>query len=63
MIRPNDEHSLANKAQAAFAEAARDVIARARAHNTPVVVWRDNKVVYLTIAQAEQELSSNENDE
>lgn len=56
MIKANDD-PLAAKANAAFAEAALDVIARARASKTEIVVWREGHVVKLSPDQAQHELS------
>lgn len=53
--KSNDEH-LAAKATAAFEKVAQDVIARARAAKTEIVVWRDGKVAKLSPDQAEREL-------
>lgn len=52
MIReePADESKrpeVVRQADAAMKLAAMDVVARARCHNTPIVVWRDGKVVEL----------------
>ncbi|WP_164102532.1 hypothetical protein [Candidatus Laterigemmans baculatus] len=46
MIRDNTS-DFVRKADAAMEEAAKDVVERARRHNTPIVVWRDGKVVEL----------------
>ncbi|QDV70510.1 hypothetical protein Poly24_42340 [Rosistilla carotiformis] len=44
MIRDNTPE-LVRKANAAMQQAANDVLVRARQHNTPIVLWRDGKVV------------------
>lgn len=46
MIRDNKSEFI-KQADAAMAEAAKVVLQRARRHNTPIVVWRDGKVVEL----------------
>ncbi|WP_417731576.1 hypothetical protein [Rosistilla oblonga] len=46
MIRDNKSEFI-KKADAAMEEAAEVVLQRARQHNTPIVVWRDGKVVEL----------------
>jgi len=38
---------IVKQANAAMEQAANDVLLRARRHNTPIVVWRDGKVVEL----------------
>lgn len=58
MISKANDDPLATKANAAFEEAAEDVIARARAAKTEIVVWRDGKVAKLSPDQAEQELAN-----
>lgn len=57
MISKANGDPLATKANAAFEEVAQDVIARARAAKTEVVVWRDGKVTKLSPDQAERELA------
>ncbi|QDS90075.1 hypothetical protein EC9_42790 [Rosistilla ulvae] len=44
MIRDNTPE-LVRKANAAMQQAAADVLVRARQYNTPIVLWRDGKVV------------------
>lgn len=46
MIR-DDTPETVKQANAAMEQAANDVLLRARHHNTPIVVWRDGKVVEL----------------
>ncbi|QDT10699.1 hypothetical protein [Planctomycetes bacterium K23_9] len=46
MIR-DDTPETVKQANAAMEQAANDVLSRARRHNTPIVVWRDGKVVEL----------------
>ncbi len=46
MIRDNASEFV-KQADAAMEEAAEVVLQRARQHNTPIVVWRDGKVVEL----------------
>ncbi|WP_442510441.1 hypothetical protein SH528x_002062 [Novipirellula sp. SH528] len=46
MIR-DDTPEIVKQANAAMEQAANDVLLRARHHNTPIVVWRDGKVVEL----------------
>jgi hypothetical protein len=46
MIRDN-KSEFVKQADAAMEEAAEVVLQRARQHNTPIVVWRDGKVVEL----------------
>lgn len=46
MIRDNTSDFI-RKADAAMKEAAEEVLERAQRHNTPIVVWRDGKVVEL----------------
>ena len=46
MIRDNTS-DFVKRADAAMEEAAEVVLQRARQHNTPIVVWRDGKVVEL----------------
>ncbi len=46
MIR-DDTPEIVKQANAAMEEAAEVVLQRARRHNTPIVVWRDGKVVEL----------------
>jgi hypothetical protein len=46
MIR--EEHSeLVRKARAASEESAADVVERARRHKTPVILWRNGRIVEL----------------
>lgn len=52
MIRDNTSDFI-RKADAAMEEAAKDVVERARRHHTPIVVWRDGKVVELDPFSAE----------
>lgn len=56
MIKSHDD-PLAAKANAAFDEVALDVVARARAAKTEIVVWRGGKVERLSPDQIERELS------
>jgi hypothetical protein len=45
MIRPTRKtHSLSAKVEAAFDQAARKVIQRAKQSGTPVVVWKDGHI-------------------
>lgn len=46
MIRDN-QSEFSKRTNAAMEEAAEVVLQRARQHNTPIVVWRDGKVVEL----------------
>lgn len=46
MIR-DDTPEIVKQANAAMKEAADVVLQRARRHKTPIVVWRDGKVVQL----------------
>jgi hypothetical protein len=46
MIR-DDTPEIVKQANAAMELAASDVLLRARRHNTPIVLWRDGKVVEL----------------
>ena len=46
MIRDN-QSELSKQTNAAMKETRRVVIDRARQHNTPIVLWRDGKVVEL----------------
>ena len=46
MIR-DDTPEIVKQANEAMKQAANDVLLRARRHNTPIVVWRDGKVVEL----------------
>ena len=46
MIR-DDTPEIEKQANAAMELAAKDVLQRSRQHNTPIVVWRDGKVVEL----------------
>ncbi len=46
MIR-DETPEIVKQANAAMEQAANDVLQRARRHNTPIVVWRDGKVVEL----------------
>ncbi len=46
MIR-DDMPEIVKQANAAMELAAGDVLLRARQHNTPIIVWRDGKVVEL----------------
>lgn len=43
----DDTPEFVKQADAAMEEAAEVVLQRARQHNTPIVVWRDGKVVEL----------------
>jgi hypothetical protein len=58
MIKQTDNESLVVKANAAFEAVALDVIGKARAAKTEIVIWRDGKVVKLLPAQVERELES-----
>jgi len=55
MTTNNEFDALSAKIQLAFEAASLQVIARARAANTEVVIWRDGKIVKLTPDEAEQE--------
>ena len=46
MIR-DDTPEIVKQANAAMEQAGKDVLDRARRHNTPIVVWRNGKVVEL----------------
>ena len=46
MIR-DDTPETVKQANAAMEQAANDVLLRARRYNTPIVIWRDGKVVEL----------------
>lgn len=46
MIRDETPEEV-RRANAAMKEAAKDVVRRARQHNTPIVLWREGKVVEL----------------
>ena len=46
MIRKR-QSEFVRQANAAMREAAETVLDRARRHNTPIIVWRDGKVVHL----------------
>jgi hypothetical protein len=59
MIRINDSDSLIPKADLAFEDACRKVIARARAANTEIVIWREGKMVELSPDEATKELEAN----
>ena len=50
------ESSLSEKADAAFRQAARDVIQRAKQTGTPVVIWKNGKVT--EVAPEEIDLDS-----
>lgn len=53
MIEPTKMNgSLSDKAEAAFEQAARKVLERARQTGTPVVVWEDDHVAELSPEQA-----------
>ncbi|TWU62285.1 hypothetical protein [Crateriforma conspicua] len=43
----DDTPETVKQANAAMEQAANDVLLRARRHNTPIVIWRDGKVVEL----------------
>lgn len=56
MIEPTRMHgSLSEKAEAAFEQAARKVLERARQTGTPVVVWADDHVAELSPEQAAED--------
>ncbi len=44
---PDELPTVVKQANAAMKEAADVVLQRARRHNTPIIVWRDGKVVEL----------------
>lgn len=46
--QPKTNGTLSEKAQAAFKEAAKKVIERAKQTGTPIVVWKDNRVSELS---------------
>ena len=52
MIRDN-QSELSKQTNAAMKETRRVVIDRARQHNTPIILWRDRKVVELDPFSAE----------
>jgi hypothetical protein len=54
-MNPSDG-KLSTKAIAAFRQAARKVIERARQTGTPIIVWEDGKVVKRTWQEMEQSL-------
>ena len=45
--------SMSDKAEAAFDQASRKVIQRARQSGTPVVVWKDGHIEELPVEQVE----------
>lgn len=59
MIRSNAPKSLIAKSNWATAAACQKVIDRARAANTKIVIWRDDKIVKLSPDEATIELESN----
>jgi hypothetical protein len=59
MNKSNQPSLLISKADAAFEDACRAVIERARAANTNVVIWRDGEIVELSADEAAQELDAN----
>jgi hypothetical protein len=59
MIRGNEPDSLIAKANQAFEDACRKVIARARASNTKIVIWREGKILELSPDEACTELEFN----
>jgi hypothetical protein len=59
MIKSSDPDSFIVWADLAFEDACRDVIDRARAANTEIVIWRDGKIVELSPDEALQELETN----
>lgn len=52
MIRDN-QSELSKQTNAAMRETRKVVIDRAREHNTPIVLWRDGKIVELDPFSAE----------
>ena len=52
MIRDN-QSELSKQTNAAMKETRKVVIDRAREHNTPIVLWRDGKIVELDPFSAE----------
>ena len=54
---------LAKQADAAMAEAAETVLQRAKQHNTPIIVWRDGKIVELDPYAEEAPRSKSQNPE
>ena len=61
MIR-DDTPEIVKQANAAMEQASKDVLDRARRHNTPIVVWRDGKVVELDPFSEEFDEPKSKND-
>ena len=59
MIRQTTSE-LVKQADAAMEEAADMVLQRAKQHNTPIVVWRNGKIVELDPLAAEANVSRSE---
>ena len=59
MIRDNQSEFI-KRANAAMRSAADTVLERARRHNTPIVVWRDGKIVELDPFSEEFDTPQNE---
>ncbi len=55
MKSPGD--TLVEKANAAFRQAARKVIERARQSGTPIILWENGRVIERTWQEAEQALA------
>lgn len=58
MIDKSNAESLPAKAQAAFELVLKDVLAISRNTETPIVIWRDGKVVKISAAEFAAERSS-----
>ncbi len=50
-------NSMREKAEAAFLQAARKVIERARLTGTPIIVWEDGQIVERSWQEMEQSLA------
>jgi len=56
--KQSNEDLLDTKVEAAFQQAAKKVIKRARETNTPVIVWEDGRIKKILSTQFDTETSS-----
>jgi PHD/YefM family antitoxin component YafN of YafNO toxin-antitoxin module len=55
MIQQDDRDSIWQMADAAFQRVVTKVVQRARETGTPIVVWRDGRVVWIPVEEWEAE--------
>lgn len=54
----NQEDSLTKKANLAMEKASLDAVEEAKRHNTPLVIWEDNQIKYISADEMQKRLKS-----